>query len=229
MSLRFYDENPIDNEGHILDLIDNNGPEDAPERFADFSNAATVSLAPILWGTVGSDGLYVDKQIDFVIFSFHMSYFYQEVQLPAEYANVNLSHFNNVFNDKQYYSDVVKTGNILKVDFFPLIAYVDNITGYFFGCTDTTVLISQSSQIIPALAPVGVLGGNFAWSNKYKAWTFDSPMEGETKTMNTTVGFISDNLIQVYAGLDNIPYTSDDVFVYAPNYWERLFVNVTMN
>jgi hypothetical protein len=34
------------------------------------------------------------------------------------------------------------------------------------------------------------------------------------------------NLIQIYAGQDNIPYTSDDIFVYAPNFWERLSVSL---
>jgi hypothetical protein len=33
-------------------------------------------------------------------------------------------------------------------------------------------------------------------------------------------------MIQVYAGLDNIPYTSDDVFVYAPQFWGENFVTL---
>jgi len=31
-------------------------------------------------------------------------------------------------------------------------------------------------------------------------------------------------LIQIYAGKDNIPYTFDDVFVYAPKFRERISV-----
>jgi hypothetical protein len=38
--------------------------------------------------------------------------------------------------------------------------------------------------------------------------------------------FDTHNLIQIYAGEDNIPYTSDDVFIYAPNFWERIQVSV---
>jgi len=39
--------------------------------------------------------------------------------------------------------------------------------------------------------------------------------------------FDINNLIQIYAGADNIPYTSDDIFVYAPRFWERLSVNLS--
>ena len=63
-------------------------------------------------------------------------------------------------------------------------------------------------------------------SNYYNPFTFTPPAEGETKSYTAIVSFDYSNLIQVYAGLDNIPYTNDDVFVYAPNYWERLSVNV---
>jgi len=34
------------------------------------------------------------------------------------------------------------------------------------------------------------------------------------------------NLIQVYAGADEVAYTNDDVFVYAPSFWERLNVKL---
>jgi hypothetical protein len=34
------------------------------------------------------------------------------------------------------------------------------------------------------------------------------------------------DLIQIYAGQDNIAYTFDDIFVYAPNFWERISVSL---
>lgn len=36
------------------------------------------------------------------------------------------------------------------------------------------------------------------------------------------------NIIQVYAGPDNTPYTEDDKFILAPNFWERLSVFYTI-
>jgi hypothetical protein len=40
------------------------------------------------------------------------------------------------------------------------------------------------------------------------------------------VSFDFADLIHIYAGRDNKPYTYDDVFVYAPRFWERLKVRV---
>jgi hypothetical protein len=63
-------------------------------------------------------------------------------------------------------------------------------------------------------------------SNKITPFTLIRPEPGESIEMYSTISFNTDNLIQVYAGADNIPYTQDDVFVYAPNYWERLGVKI---
>lgn len=63
-------------------------------------------------------------------------------------------------------------------------------------------------------------------SNKYTPVTVKMPLDGETIVMYSTISFNTENLIQVYAGMDNIPYTFDDIFVYAPNYWERLNVKL---
>jgi hypothetical protein len=38
----------------------------------------------------------------------------------------------------------------------------------------------------------------------------------------SAISFITDDLIQVYAGNDGVAYTGDDVFVYPPRYWERV-------
>ncbi|MFN8135513.1 MAG: hypothetical protein U0Z17_09910 [Bacteroidales bacterium] len=64
-------------------------------------------------------------------------------------------------------------------------------------------------------------------SNKYVAKTVTMPTNGETIEMVSTISFDTENLIQIYTGQDNIPYTSDDIFLYAPNYWERLRLNST--
>jgi hypothetical protein len=52
------------------------------------------------------------------------------------------------------------------------------------------------------------------------------PDEGETVEMYSTISFDTENLIQVYAGFDNVPYTVDVIFVYATNYLEMISVKL---
>jgi len=63
-------------------------------------------------------------------------------------------------------------------------------------------------------------------SNHFTPVTVKMPLDGGTIEMYSTISFDTENLIQVYAGRDNFPYTVDDIFVYAPNYWERLNVKL---
>lgn len=59
-------------------------------------------------------------------------------------------------------------------------------------------------------------------SNKYTNAVYKKPSSEETIVMNGVLSFDTNGLIQVYSGADKIPYTSDDIFVYAPKFWERL-------
>jgi len=210
-----------------------------PTRFVDFSNNATVSVIPVFMGET-MDGCPVDKHITFVILEFGANSFTQEVTLPVQYANVNLSQFNLSWAGHTYTSDSVKTGNILHVDNIPILAKLFNLdsTGmlreFYFGRTDTTSInFFATSQSIPALAPAFPTStgpsGFFVWSSKYNEWTLNAPPAGQTLNINTTICIDTHNLIQVYAGADNIPYTSDDIFVYAPRFWERININVVVN
>ena len=65
-------------------------------------------------------------------------------------------------------------------------------------------------------------------SNQFNTQNIIMPDDGETFTMYATLSFDTNNLIQVYAGNDNIPYTNDDVFVYAPRFWDRININLEM-
>ncbi len=58
---------------------------------------------------------------------------------------------------------------------------------------------------------------------------YHKPLSGETVVMNGVLSFDTNGLIQVYAGPDNIPYTNDDVFVYAPKFWERINSRLDIN
>lgn len=57
----------------------------------------------------------------------------------------------------------------------------------------------------------------------------DTSFGGKDKTILSTIGFIIDDIIHVYAGQDNIPYTSDDVIVLEPKYWERMYIDVDIS
>ncbi|MGE5457400.1 MAG: hypothetical protein ACM3RX_03515, partial [Methanococcaceae archaeon] len=65
-------------------------------------------------------------------------------------------------------------------------------------------------------------------SNQYTNAIYQAPDANETLTMSGIVSFNTTGLIQVYAGADNMPYTRDDVFVYAPKFWERISSRLDM-
>lgn len=226
--------NNMDNNTKMLLFIDGNQPANDPARFADFSNNAEVSFSPNLRGIQDDHGLFSSEQINFIYFFFGVEYFYQEVELPQQYANVNLSMFNGSFCNHQYWSDSVKVNNILKIEHFPLICRIFNVTNgwpcsYVFGNCDSTFIFNTEANNVQNSVNWPFGGSTILQiirSNKYKTVTINTPGPGETVEMISTLGFDIQNLIQVYAGADNIPYNSDDIFIYAPNYWERIRVNL---
>jgi hypothetical protein len=217
--------------------FDNTRP---PELFVDFSASQEITVTPqIMTYDISTDdgtykwiasGKYAESEITFTYFCFIPYYFYQEIELPAEYTNVELNEFNRYYDVSPYipagvmsYYDVggqyscssVKTGNLLKVDYFPLIMQNDgNKVRFNFGTlgSDAIKYIDNetSTEISGTFTPI----------------TLTMPKEGETKELYSTVSLNTSNLIQIYAGSDNIPYTSDDIIVYAPEYWNRLSIKM---
>lgn len=237
-TIRYSDGKNNNIDGHLLELVSMNAANDAPEHFADFSDNSTVNVIPILYGTdlAGTDPSHTTSftadEINFIYFYFCLNYFYQVVTIPAQYNGLNLSQFNQIYHNTQYYSDSVLSNNTLTLDHFPLIVPVFSTMGYtdipdvfVFGNTNSTYISTSDGN-----NSIFGFGQNITVrSNNYSTFTLYRPKEGETLNMNTILSFNATNLIQVYAGNDNIPYTSDDVFVYAPKFWERLSVNVEMN
>jgi len=229
--MRLLDENKLESGGHNLQLIDNNSDPNDPQRFADFTNKNTVSVIPKLGGYVGHDGLFVDKEINFLYFFFMLDHFYQEFELPVEYKTIHLTQLDS-FIDVDGNS---KVENILKFKHFPFIELLFEsgrglLGTYVFGNTNTTTIFYPLDYNPPEGSPLDMLRDNVSvWSDKYDPFILYSPLEGETKTVNTLISFDCENLIQVYAGNDNLPYTSDDLIVYAPNFWERISVDVSAN
>jgi hypothetical protein len=230
-TIRFNSATNMNNGGHNLELVDNNASPDALERFADFTNNTSINITPHLYGGVDKNGMFAEDEINFVYFFFMLQYFYQEVALPDQYNGINISQFNHNYNNKNYSSDLVISNNILKVDHFPLIdaLFSERNLGYpnvfAFGNTDSTYISTTEGT--------SDIYGMGSWilirSNKYSSFILHKPQDGKTLDINTILSFNSNGLIQIYAGKDNIPYTSDDVFVYAPYFWERLSVKVNMN
>jgi hypothetical protein len=228
--------NPVDINTHMLLLIDGNLDPDDPDRIADFSNNAVVNFSPDLRGIQDDHGLFANEQINFIYFYFDLHYFYQEVTLPPQYESVNIAMFNANYCNHQYWSDSVKVNNVLKIEHFPLISNIFNTSNgwpsaYIFGNCDSTFVFNTEGNGVTNSVNWPYGGGTILQiirSNKYNAVTINTPGNGETVEMVTTVGFDTNDLIQIYAGADNVPYTSDDVFIYAPNFWERIKVDVSV-
>jgi len=235
LDMTFYSDKALNQGGYRLTLIDGNLPFADSTRYADFTNGNSVAINPILFASDKDNLFFNGGEIKFIYYSFALDYFYQEVELPVQYETVTLNQFNHRYGNNNYFSDSVKLGHILKVDSYP---FIDNIIAqdqgvlstFIFGNTDSSKIVYPSFEPIdPALAPFGPIYNNFVWSKNYEALTAIMPAHDESRTITCTLSFDIFNLIQIYAGSDNIPYTSDDVMIYAPNFWDRIHVSTTEN
>lgn len=215
---------------NMLQYINQNGavlPPNDPSRYVDFSANAVVNFNPVIFGDLDADhNTFAADQIDFIYFYFIPYYFYQEVEIPVEYVGLGIDMFQPQGSDS-----AIIDGNVMKVNHRQMIkkifpnASINNYMLYIFGNTDSTFVVNPNGETIPTgndnpvCEPQNTL---IVRSNLYERMTFYSPQGAEDVVMNGALSMNTANLIQVYAGVDNIPYTSDDVFVYAPNYWERL-------
>ena len=142
----------------------------------------------------------IKKDLEMIYLVSAPMFYYQEFELPEQYSkfNENWTGFN---------------GN------FPEIPHAT-----VFGNTDSTFIFSSTG--ISKDDPMGC-AERIIRSNKFNSIKLQSIPEGETRTITGVMTFDTNGLIQVYAGKDNIPYTSDDIFVYAPRYWERISIDLT--
>ena len=155
--IRFYNEILITTSsegGYSLDLRDlSNAEAAAPSLYADFSNNATVSATPTLGGKKDNDGLFVDKQVNFIILQLELRNFLQTATLPIQYTNVTLAQF----------SGSMKIGNSINVDNTNLISKLFNfdsvgsLQNIYFGNTDSTSInFTREPQVVHGLEQVGV-------------------------------------------------------------------------
>lgn len=235
LDMTFYSDKALNQGGYRLTLIDGNLPFTDSTRYADFTNGNSVTINPTLFASDKDNPFFNGGEIKFIYYSFALDYFNQEVELPVQYETVTLNQFNHRYGNNDYFSDSVKLGHKLKVDSYPIIDKViaqeqGALSLFIFGNTNFSKIVYSSLEPIdPALAPFGNIYGNFVWSKNYETLTAIMPAHDESRTITCTLSFDISNLIQIYAGSDNIPYTSDDVILYTPNFWDRIHVSTTEN
>lgn len=228
--IRFHNDKALGVDGDVsgggyqLELVNNNLPDDASERFADFSNNSSIDVTPSLGGDLDNERFFSADEIHFIYLFVLYQYLYQEVELPDQYDNINLFSDYDPSNPQ---SPQI-SNHILKVRDNFLTQGLYNLSGggapnlIIFGNTDSTYVSATEGN-----NPIWGDQGPAFRSNKFSTLIFYKPKSAESFHITTVMNFNSNNLIQVYAGVDNIPYTRDDVFVYAPKFWERFSVNVT--
>ncbi len=189
---------------------------------ADFSNGATLKVIPVLNGDMmenpDGQGASFREDVTFKFLWVGMG-LKQVIELPVEYTNIQLNQFYPQFSQKE--------GNILTTELRPLYEPVDELSQLnneiriYFGMTDSTYVTEGTI--------LGNSWSRYIRSSHFKEWTMTPPLPEQTKTYISTLGFPNENIIQIYAGADNIPYTSDDIIVMEPKFWERIYVDVTEN
>lgn len=234
------------NQNNNLEIIDNNKLDwTSTNRIADFSDNSTVSIA--IDGKVSTD-------LEMIYLVSIPMFYYQEFELPQQYSRftIDLAGPNNLAcltfggNNIDYPAandgiGGIKEGCIVKGSNNPFMSpifdehWTDKIIDGFpgnlpewpktivLGNTDSTFIYSSTGTSVDD--PLGT-GGNIIRSNKFNSITIKAIPEGETRIIYGIMTFDITDLIQIYAGKDNIPYTYDDVFVYAPRFWERISVSL---
>jgi hypothetical protein len=215
----------------------------SPSRLAYFSNNATVDFIPEV------ANLPTNNDIEFNLFSFSPFYYYQEFELPAQYDSIadevmSLNYFcssgSGEMSFDNHFIGGERIGRTIKGSSHPLMAPIFDSTwtglnwdfskiphNYIFGSTDSSYIYYADGQL--SINNPMAQGGYIIRSNAYNTITLLDIPYGETVTVSGTMSFNINNLIQIYAGDDNIPYTIDDIFVYAPHFWERLSVSIITN
>lgn len=222
--VRFTSDSAGDNNNMVTLVMRQQHLGEEPVQ-ADFSNNGVISVVPVINGVntivqnPDGEGWFFKENVTLKLLWVNMG-LKQVIDLPTQYTNVELNQFNS--------SNSQRDGNTLTVGMLPLNQIVSELAQFgagmhfYFGLSDSTSI------------SYGYIHGNnapfhYIRSSHYSEWTMSPPDPDQTKTYVSTIGFVNDNIIQIYAGADNIPYTSDDVIVFEPKFWEKIYVNVTEN
>lgn len=218
----------------MMELIDNNMSYYSPLRIADFSAGNEVRLEPRIYYANTSDKAIKNKNVNLLYFYWDLAWFHQDFKLPAAYNGVSLRVLQKEFNYGQEQGGTAQNNLHVRSDHYP---FTEKIFGnppgeiprlYVFGNTDSSFIFNKNFQVV-GLSKDNPMGGSnnqpIVRSHQYQSVSFNYS-ETDDLRLQATVTFDYENLIQLYAGPDNKPYTSDDVVVYAPRFWERLKVKV---
>jgi hypothetical protein len=203
-----------------------NDPRYTIELYLDFSNNAEVKPKPILYGRDMRDGLYEKKEVTMIYFLFTPYHINIEFALPFQYNTIP----PYMFEDQEF--DTTIGRRICKTNENKLTQKIWSNTKtpgtYLFGNTDSTFIYNPTGLSTPNSKDrfFGAPNWTVIRSDKFTPSTVRMPDPGETLEMYSTIVYDTENIIQIYAGNDNIPYTQDDVFIYAPRYWERIKVKL---
>ena len=217
---------------HMISFIENQVVD------VNFSENAEIEFTPVLHSTDIRDGIFEQKEVDFKFISFSPNLFNHEFEIPIHYLNLaNNNSSNNFLDGSTFQYDSIN--NKIKVKTLKNFSYAaihGNAnampTGFVlaFGQTDSSYIYMNQGVVLPEEERFPFWNENsvIIRSSKFNTQKVIMPNDGETYTMYATLSFDTDNLIQVYAGNDNIPYTNDDIFVYAPRFWDRIYINLEM-
>ncbi|HOS83283.1 MAG TPA: hypothetical protein PK199_00055 [Bacteroidales bacterium] len=215
----------------MVDVISVNWPSDDARRFADFTNGSTVEVIPQMWGNIDNDGWFVEDTIRLRYLLILPDAFKFEFDYPAELPMYEYNTWPNIFK---------RTGNTVICDMHYLLQRTQHqaydyeygifLKGFVFGGTDTSFIATQSQSAADIFDLISMAQPHsVARSGNYECPILTPPVKRQSKIITTYITFNSENIIQHYAGYDNIAYTSDDMFVLEPKFWDRFDVIIEQN
>lgn len=238
MSMLMFQDH-LGDDAHMVSFVDghDNDPNYEIASYADFSGNKEVEFDPILYSKDMMDGLFEQKEVNFRFLTFGPIYFKHEFELPIEYLNlINNPNFSLKDSEFQYdtLSNTIRVKNQKDFSYGAIHGNKNAMpTGFMLvlGNTDSSYIYNYEGIQLTETQQFPFWNhpwGNIIRSHKYDNVTIVMPDKGESRTMYSTISFYNQNLIQIYAGNDNIPYTEDDVFMYAPRFWDRIHVKLEM-
>lgn len=225
MNIMMYIDEFGDNS-HMISYIDghDNDPKFEIALYADFTSNTEVHPEPILYSTDMWKGVFKQKQVTFNYFVFVPYYINLEFQIPNNYGATLPSMLRTEYDSINKRTICKTTETELIKNIFS--TYPKLPGGYVFGKTDSTWIYNKEGLSLPNSIDRPFGGPDYRQpvirSNHYTPATVTMPEGGNSIEMTSIVSYNTEGIIQIYAGADNKPYTADDIFTYAPRYWERI-------
>ncbi len=239
MTIRFTDSKYLINgQTTLIDVVSPNFDDNDPRRFADFSNGNTVEVVPDMFGNIDNDGWFVDDNIELKYLGIFPYYLLFNYILPPQYDTVvlRLDHYpgqgSGIFYPPGFTDAAKRIGNTMSSTNYYFMQHEYQGIGFgprafVFGGTDSSYVVSPQNIPEGEIATlVSMSTGDVARIGNYSYEVLSPPDKGKSKVITTTISFNFSQIIQYYAGMDNIPYTYDDIFVLVPNFWERFQINL---